>query len=56
MKKNNVTKDAKSKQPFFARYLEDQDLERVSGGAGSKPPPLVTLKWPSDDDEYPVGL
>ncbi len=38
--------------PFFARFLEDQkidkaDAKRVSGGR----PPFVTLKYPSDDDE-----
>lgn len=36
--------DAKSKKkPFFARYLEGQDLESVRGGG--------TVKYPSDTDE-----
>jgi hypothetical protein len=45
--------------PFFARFLESQDFPRVKTDvkAGKKPggggggPPLVTMKWPSDDDE-----
>jgi hypothetical protein len=41
----NMKKD--KKKPFFARYLETQQLEEVTGG---KPP--VTLKYPSDGDEY----
>ena len=36
------------KKPFFARYLEGQELEQVTGG---KKPPIVTLKYPSDADE-----
>ncbi|MCG8405870.1 MAG: microviridin/marinostatin family tricyclic proteinase inhibitor [Phycisphaerales bacterium] len=37
--------------PFFARYLEDQRLLKVKTGlkAGPELPPLVTLKFPSDD-------
>lgn len=37
--------------PFFARYLENQRLLKVKTGlkAGPKLPPLVTLKFPSDD-------
>lgn len=39
--------EAKSKKkPFFARYLESQELEAVTGGKG-----FVTLKYPSDKDE-----
>ncbi len=34
-----------TKKPFFARLLEDQELEQVSGGAN------VTLKYPSDGDD-----
>lgn len=37
-----------TKKPFFARYLEGQQLEQITGG---KKPPLVTLKYPSDNDE-----
>jgi hypothetical protein len=33
------------KKPFFARLLEEQELEQVSGGAD------VTQKFPSDSDE-----
>lgn len=32
-----------TKKPFFARLLEDQELDAVSGGG--------TLKYPSDSDE-----
>lgn len=39
--------DAKTKKPFFARYLEGQDLEDVRGGWS----PLVTLKYPSDKED-----
>jgi hypothetical protein len=39
--------DAKNKKPFFARYLETQDLEEVRGGWS----PFVTLKYPSDKDD-----
>lgn len=39
----------KSKQPFFARYLEGQTLKVQTGlRAGA---PYVTLKYPSDKDE-----
>jgi hypothetical protein len=39
-------------KPFFARLLEEQELEEVAGGArlrGESAP--VTMKAPSDDDE-----
>ena len=32
-----------TKKPFFARYLEQQELEKAQGG--------ITLKYPSDRDE-----
>lgn len=35
------------KKPFFARYLEGQQLDEVVGGAV-----FATLKYPSDKDEY----
>lgn len=38
-----------TKRPFFARLLEEQELEQVSGGAADK-----TLKYPSDGDEAGV--
>lgn len=34
-------------KPFFARFLEKQAMENVTGGGG----PYVTLKYPSDNDE-----
>lgn len=45
--------------PFFARYLEGQDMPQVRTdikagrrpGGGGGGPPYVTLKYPSDDDE-----
>jgi hypothetical protein len=40
------------KTPFFARYLEGQELPTVRTDVkAGKGPPLVTKKWPSDDDE-----
>lgn len=45
--KSVMKQDSKSKKkPFFARYLEAQELEQATGGA--KP----TAKYPSDGDEY----
>lgn len=44
-----MKKEEKSKkQPFFARYLEAQELGEVAGGGP------VTLKYPSDKDEIPA--
>ena len=42
MKKQNETR-----QPFFSRFLESQELSRVQGGK-----PIETLKYPSDTDEH----
>lgn len=39
------------KQPYFVRFLEKQELARVSGRDRN-----VTLKFPSDNDENPVTL
>jgi hypothetical protein len=44
-----MKKEAK-RQPYFVRFLESQELARVSGSV------FVTLKYPSDDDENPVTL
>jgi len=49
------------KQPYFVRFLEKQELARVSGSQTLKYPSdsdewPVTLKYPSDDDEDPVTL
>jgi hypothetical protein len=59
------------KKPFFAKFLEKQvegeetEEKREEGHglpvqtdlkAGRRKPPFVTLKYPSDDDEYPVDL
>lgn len=54
-------------EPFFAQFLEDQEVAKAQGGAGGtsvlkdspqtlKYPsdgdePTITLKYPSDDDE-----
>jgi hypothetical protein len=57
----------KPEVPFFARFLENQESLQVrtdvkaGGGGGGKGgggggPPLVTLKYPSDDDEDGVPL
>ncbi|ATB36778.1 hypothetical protein CYFUS_002193 [Cystobacter fuscus] len=55
-----------TKKPFFAKLLEEQELEQVTGGAvkqtqkypsdgdealAIKPPPDQTQKYPSDGDE-----
>jgi hypothetical protein len=39
-----------TKKPFFARLLEEQELEQVSGGADK------TMKYPSDGDETTASL
>lgn len=43
------------KKPFFARFLEGQELEKVNGGGTRKYPSdrdeSETLKYPSDSDE-----
>ena len=50
MKKNpkqpSQTSPRDAARPFFARLLESQELERVSGGM-----PAQTMKAPSDSDE-----
>jgi len=37
----------KDTKPFFARLLEAQELEKVSGGGGPQ-----SKKYPSDKDEF----
>jgi hypothetical protein len=56
MKKNATRK------PYFARFLEKQELTEVQGGGifmtlkyPSDGDEEVTLKYPSDDDEYPTS-
>lgn len=55
MKKH--TKDLaprEGKKPFFARLLEEQELEEVAGGARLRAESTpVTMKAPSDNDELP---
>ena len=41
-----MEKNAKDKKPFFARFLEAQELDQVAGGLK-----LQTKKYPSDSDE-----
>lgn len=41
----------KQNLPFFARFLEAQELEQVQGGTSKKHDTVVTLKYPSDSDE-----
>lgn len=49
--------EQETRKPFFARYLEGQELEAVSGGGKttmkypSDGDETVTLKYPSDGDE-----
>jgi len=56
-----MKKNAK-RQPYFVRFLEKQELARVSGSEfvtlkyPSDDDENVTLKYPSDDDENPVTL
>ncbi|OJH37758.1 microviridin/marinostatin family tricyclic proteinase inhibitor [Cystobacter ferrugineus] len=40
-----------TKKPFFARLLEEQELEQVTGGAANK-----TQKYPSDEDDFEASL
>lgn len=42
-----IEKDRPEKQPYFVRFLEKQELEKVSG---ARPP--HTLRYPSDDDTF----
>ncbi len=50
--------------PFFVRFLEAQEALQVKTdvkagrppGGGGHGPPLVTLKYPSDDDEGGVPI
>jgi hypothetical protein len=45
------------KAPFFARFLESQELPEVKTDVkAGKGPPLVTMKYPSDSDEYDVTM
>lgn len=43
----------KEKRPFFARFLESQELTKVKTGVKAGWP-NVTHKYPSDDDEWPI--
>ena len=42
-----MKKQSSNDKPFFARFLEPQELSGVAGGGG----PITTQKYPSDDDE-----
>ena len=44
--KKNAKDPREGKKPFFARLLEEQELEQAAGGA-----PPQTEKFPSDSDE-----
>lgn len=44
--RDRKTPKGNEKRPFFARFLEEQDLSRVAGGTIYQ-----TLKFPSDSDE-----
>jgi hypothetical protein len=65
MKKDKAdTSQQKGKRPFFARLLEAQELEKVSGGglAQTRKAPsdgdecVMTMKYPSDSDEIAVTM
>ena len=47
MKKQKSPEPRPSQQPFFTRFLEDQELSKVSAGK-----PDQTMKYPSDGDEW----
>jgi hypothetical protein len=56
-----VRKTKKKEVPFFARYLEGQELRKIAAGQTLKYPSdideevsYVTNKYPSDDDETAV--
>jgi hypothetical protein len=55
-----MQKPKTTKKPFFARFLESQELAKVNGGATLKYPSDrdedVTLKYPSDGDESTTDL
>ncbi|MCA9757647.1 MAG: microviridin/marinostatin family tricyclic proteinase inhibitor [Candidatus Eisenbacteria bacterium] len=38
-------------KPFFARLLEKQEPKKVRTGVKAGWP-VVTMKWPSDNDDY----
>lgn len=40
-----------TKKPFFAKLLEEQELEQVTGGVGN-----TTQKYPSDGDDHEASL
>ncbi len=64
--KKNAKDPREGKKPFFARLLEEQELEQAAGGArlqtekfpsdsdecDQDPGRAITLKYPSDRDEY----
>lgn len=44
-------------QPFFARFLEDQQEPEVQTDVkAGKWPPFQTMKWPSDNDEDGITI
>lgn len=59
-------KDEGEAEPFFARFLENQNRVRTGVKAGKVPPTTAkfpsdrdestTLKYPSDDDEAYVSI
>jgi hypothetical protein len=40
------------KLPFFARFLESQDLTTPNGGTNKHKDVIATQKYPSDSDEF----
>ncbi len=63
--KKNAKDPREGKKPFFARLLEEQELDQAAGGARlqtekypsdsdecDREPIRVTLKYPSDGDDY----
>ena len=55
------TMENSSNLPFFARFLDAQEIEQVSGAASTMKYPSdsdedVTMKYPSDSDELSSNL
>lgn len=52
--------DKDKKKPFFARYLEAQELDAVTGGRTTKFPSdgdeNQTMKYPSDGDDGGIDV
>jgi hypothetical protein len=48
--------DTKQEQPFFVRFLEQQEALEVETDVAAGKFPFVTMKWPSDGDDNPPSI